>query len=245
MKAILTAILMSASLTSVCCQALPVNAMESRPDAFTEEANRILSKGFCDEVKETGNKLLIPKDYMYENFNDVMYKLVGMEMDYLESVPRKMWDEMVAETTAVIINRCKDILPYGSIIGKWECAQDDSNGASTSMSLSYSTDGKIVQEGIFAGPNPENGMMAKVSYRFEGDYEVVRPGDFYFNRLFMRNAEMRDISQDPSDFSKTGLSELEDYVNANLIDQSYDDNPYTLFLANRYEQGDLKCVKEE
>ena len=182
MKEIFTAVLISASLTCLCGQALPVKAMQSMPDAFTNETNRILSKGFCDEVKETGNKLLVPKDYMYENFNDVMYKLVGMEMDYLESVPRKMWDEMVAETTAVIINRCKDILPYGSIIGKWEC--DDPNGASTSMSLSYSTDGKIVQEGIFAGPNPENGMMAKVSYRFEGDYEVVRPGDFYFNRLF-------------------------------------------------------------
>ena len=116
MKKILTAVLMSASLTSVCGQALPVNAMDSMPDAFAEEANRILSKGFCDEVKETGNKLLIPKDYMYENFNDVMYKLVGMEMDYLESVPRKMWDEMVAETADVIMNRCKNILPYGSII---------------------------------------------------------------------------------------------------------------------------------
>ena len=244
MKAILTAVLMSASLTSVCGQALPVKAMESMPDAFTEEANRILSKGFCDEVKETGNKLLIPNDYMYENFNDVMYKLVGMEMDYLESVPRKMWDEMVAETTDVIMNRCKNILPYGSIIGKWECAQDDSDGASMSSSRSYSTDGKIVQEGIIAGTNPEDGMMAKLSYRFEGDYEV-RLGDYYYVRLFMRNAEMRDVSQDPSDFSKAGLSELEDYVNASLLDQSYDDDPYTLFLANRYEQGDFKCVKEE
>ena len=118
MKAILTAVLMSASLTCVCGQALPVKAMESMPDAFTEEANRILSKGFCDEVKDTGNKLLIPKDYMYENFNDVMYKLVGMEMDYLESVPSEMWDEMVAETTDVIVNRCRNILPFGSIMGE-------------------------------------------------------------------------------------------------------------------------------
>ena len=64
MKAILAAVLMSASLASVCRQALPVKAMESMPEAFTEEANRILSKGFCDEVKETGCMLLVPKDYM-------------------------------------------------------------------------------------------------------------------------------------------------------------------------------------
>ena len=65
-----------------------------------------------------GNKLLVPKGYMYENLNDVMYKLVGMEMDYLESVPSEMWDEMVAETTDVIVNRCRNILPFGSIMGE-------------------------------------------------------------------------------------------------------------------------------
>ena len=69
--------------------------MDSMSDAFAEEANRILSKGFCDEVNETGNKLLIPEDYMYESFDDVMYKLVGLEMDYYDSVPYEMWDEMV------------------------------------------------------------------------------------------------------------------------------------------------------
>ena len=31
--------------------------------------------------------MLIPKDYMYENFNDGLYKLVGTEMDYFESGP--------------------------------------------------------------------------------------------------------------------------------------------------------------
>ena len=96
MNEILTTVLMSASLTCVSGQALPVKAMESMPEAFTDEANRILSKGFCDEVKETGNKLLVPKDYMYENFNDVMYKLVGIEVDYIEAVPYEMWGEMVA-----------------------------------------------------------------------------------------------------------------------------------------------------
>ena len=116
MKKILTAVLMSASLASVCGHTLYVNAMESIPDVFTREANDILSKGFCDEVKETGNKLLLPKDYTYENFNDVMHKLVGMEIDYLDSVPYDMWEEMVAETTEEIMNRCRNILPYGSII---------------------------------------------------------------------------------------------------------------------------------
>ena len=238
MKAILTAVLMSASLTSVCGQALPVKAMESMPDVFTKEANDILSKGFCDEVKETGNKLLIPKDYMYENFNDVMYKLVGMEMDYLESVPRKMWDEMVAETTAVIINRCKDILPYGSIIGKWECAQDDSNGASTSMSLSYSTDGKIVQQGIITQANPEDGMVAKTSFKFEGDY-AIRLGEFYFIGLTLRDVEMRDISREPNHFSKEILSSLEDYYNGYMGETEKD--MFTLFQADRFEQGSFKC----
>ena len=91
--------------------------MESMPEVFTEEANRILSQRFCDEVKETGNKLLIPKDYMDENFNSVMHRLVGMDIDYFDSVPYEMWAEMVAETTDEIMNRCRDILPYGSIIG--------------------------------------------------------------------------------------------------------------------------------
>ena len=54
-------------------------------------------KGFAMRSRRP-EKLLIPKDYMHENFNDVMYKLVGMEMDYLDSVPRKMWDEMVASS---------------------------------------------------------------------------------------------------------------------------------------------------
>ena len=54
---------------------------------------------------------------MDENFNSVMYKLVGMEMDYLDSVPYEMWDEMVAETTDEIMNRCRNVLPFGLIIG--------------------------------------------------------------------------------------------------------------------------------
>ena len=99
------------------------------PDAFTNETNRILSKGFCDEVKETGNKLLFPKDYMYENFNDVMYKLVGMEMDHLESVPSEMRDEMAAETTDMIVKRCRNILPFGSIIAELKCSSDYENGS--------------------------------------------------------------------------------------------------------------------
>ena len=106
MKAILTAVLMSASLASVCGHTLHVNAMESIPDVFTKEANDILSKGFCDEVKETGNKLLTPRDYFKENFDDVMYKLVGLEMDYYDSVRYRMREEMIAETTDVIMNRC-------------------------------------------------------------------------------------------------------------------------------------------
>ena len=57
--------------TGVACQRHGVNA-----NCLQRRKNSILSKGFCDEVKETGNKLLIPKDYMYENFNSVMHKLV-------------------------------------------------------------------------------------------------------------------------------------------------------------------------
>ena len=180
MKAILTAVLMSASLTSVCGHTLHVNAMESMPDAFTKEANRILSKGFCDEVKETGNSLLIPKGYMYENFNDVMYQLVGMELDYIESVPYEMWDEMVAETTDEIMNRCRNVLPFGLIIGKWKCAIDYGNGVSASGSALYNADGKIVQQGIIAQANPEDGMVARTSFKFEGDY-AIRLEEFYIS----------------------------------------------------------------
>ena len=242
MKKILTAVLMSASLASVCGQALPVNAMESIPDAFTKEANRILSKGFCDEVKETGNKLLIPKDYMDENFNSVMYKLVGMEMDYWDSVPYEMWDEMVAETTEEIMNRCRNILPYGSIIGNWKCAQDYGNGVSISGTISYSTDGKILQQGIYTGPNPEDGMVARIGFKMKGDY-VIGHGIDYYSGITMRNIKMRDISRDPSNFSKTILSRMEDSVNASLGELH--SKMFTLFLANRYEQGDTKCVREE
>ena len=243
MKKILTAVLMSASLTSVCGQALPVNAMESMPDAFTEEANRILSKGFCDEVKETGNKLLIPKDYMDENFNSVMYKLVGMEMDYLESVPRKMWDEMVAETTDVIMNRCKNILPYGSIIGKWKCTHDYENGAILSATNLFTSDGKTVQQGIMTVTNPEDGMVASISLKIDGEYVIAHEIDYY-SGVTVRNGALRDISREPSDFSKSTLSRMQDYLNANMIDQL---NPetFTLFQANRYEQGGSKCVREE
>ena len=121
MNEILTAVLMSASLTCVWRKVLPITAMESMPGIFVEGASRILSKEFCNEVKENGSKLLIPKDCMYENFNDVMYKLVGMEMGYLESVPSEMWDAMVAETTDLIVNRCRNILQFVLIIGQWEC----------------------------------------------------------------------------------------------------------------------------
>ena len=242
MKAILTAVLMSASLASVCGQALPVNAMESMPDAFTKEANRILSKGFCDEVKETGNKLLIPKDYMDENFNSVMYKLVGVEMDYWDSVPYEMWDEMVAETTEEIMNRCRNILPYGSIIGNWKCAQDYGNGASISGTISYSTDGKFVGQGIATYTNPEDGMAANIAFKTDGEY-VIGHGIDYYSGMTMRNIEMLDISRDPSNFSKTILSGMEDSVNASLGELQPE--MFTLFLANRYEQGDAKCVREE
>ena len=241
MKAILTAVLMSASLASVCAQALPVNAMESMPDAFTKEANRILSKGFCDEVKETGNKLLIPKDYMDENFNSVMHRLVGMDIDYFDSVPYEMWAEMVAETTDEIMNRCRDILPYGSIIGNWKCVQDYGNGVGDGGTISYSTDGIFVQHGKYAVPNPEDETVARISFKINGDY-VIKHGIDYYIGMTMRSAEMHDISRDPSNFSKTILSRMEDSFNASLGELQ--PQKFTLFLANRYEQGDAKCVRE-
>ena len=242
MKKILTAVLMSASLASVCGHTLYVNAMESIPDVFTREANNILSKGFCDEVKETGNKLLLPKDYTYENFNDVMHKLVGMEMDYLDSVPYEMWEEMVAETTEEIMNRCRNILPYGSIIGNWKCAQDYGNGASVSGTISYSADGKFVQQGITAFANPEDGMAVSIGFKIDGEY-VIKLGRYeYYQGLTMRNGEFRDMSPEPSDFSGKVLSRMEDTLNEDMIDQ-LDKDSFTLFQANRYEQGDAKCVR--
>ena len=136
-------------------------------DAFTEEANRILSKGFCDEVKETGNKLLIPKDYMDANFNDVMYKLVGMEMDYLEPVPREMWDEMVAETTDKIINRCKNILPFGSIIGKWECTVSVNDLVTSKDKFVFMGDASFQANGI--GEVVIKGSSIRVGSQSRGD----------------------------------------------------------------------------
>ena len=244
MKAILTAVLMSASLTSVCGHTLHVNAMESFPDVFTKEANDILSKGFCDEVKETGNKLLTPRDYFKENFDDVMYKLVGLEMDYYDSVRYRMREEMIAETTDVIMNRCRNILPYGSIIGNWQCAQSDGDGTSVSGTISYGTDGKFVQQGIATSANPEDGIVASIGFKIDGEY-VIKLGRYeYYQGLTMRNGELRDISPEPSDFSRKVLSSMEGTLNEDMIDQ-LDQDSFTLFQANRYEQGDAKCVREE
>ena len=243
MKKILTAVLMSASLTSVCGQALPVNAMDSMPDAFVEEANRILSKGFCDEVKETGDKLLIPGDYMYENFDDVMYKLVGLEMDYLDSVPYEMWDEMVAETTEEIMNRCRNILPYGSIVGKWKCSIEYGDEAEADGTFSYGADGQIASQMVFTIINPEDGRRAVISTKVEGDYEVGL-GEYYYTRTTLQRAEGYDLSRNQSDFSKEMLSKFNDTANSRLIGQLQEDS-FTLFLANRFEQEELKCVREE
>ncbi len=241
MKKFLTAVLMSVSLSCTWRPLQPVKAMESMPEVFTEEANRILSNGFCDEVKETGNKLLIPKDYMDEKFNSVMYKLVGMEMDYFESVPYEIWDEMVADTTDEIMNRCRNILPYGSIIGNWNCSQDYGNGAKISGTISYSADGIFVQHGIYAGPNPEDDTVARISFKINGDY-VIKHGLNYYIGMTMRNIKMHDISRNSSNFSKTILSRMEDSLNASQGELQ--PGKFTLFLANRYEQGDVICVSE-
>ena len=90
---------------------MPVKAIDSLPDIFADEANKRLSIGFCDEVQETDNKFLLPKEYMHDNFNEVMYELMGMEMDYLQAIPNEMWDEMIAETTDAIKIQCKYTLP--------------------------------------------------------------------------------------------------------------------------------------
>ena len=209
---------MSASLSCTWGPLLPVKAMESMPDVFTEEANRILSKGFCDEVKETGNKLLIPKNYMDEYFNTVMYKLVGVETDYFDSVPYDMWKEMVAETTEEIMNRCRNILPYGSIIGNWKYTQDHGNGAILSATNLFRTDGKTVRQGIMTVTNPEDGMVASISFKIDGEYVIAHEIDYY-SGVTIRNGELRDISREPSDFSKSFLSQLEDSLNGNMIDQ--------------------------
>tara|TARA_A100001234_G_scaffold118919_1_gene104350 strand:- start:485 stop:1237 length:753 start_codon:yes stop_codon:yes gene_type:complete len=240
MKKILTAVLMSASLASVCGHTLYVNAMESIPDVFTREANDILSKGFCDEVKETGNKLLTPRNYFHDNFNDVMYKLVGLEMNYYDSVRYRMREEMIAETTDVIMNRCRNILPYGSIIGNWKCAQDNGNGASIGGTISYGTDGKFLQQGTATFTNSEDGMVASIGFKIDGEY-VIKLGRYeYYQGLIMRNGELRDISPEPSDFSRKVLSSLEGTLNEDMIDQ-LDKDSFTLFQANRYEQRDVKC----
>ena len=76
----------------------------------------------------------------------------------------------------------------------------------------------------------------------KGDY-VIGHGIDYYSDITMRNIEMRDISRDPSNFSKTILSRMEDSVNASLGELH--SKMFTLFLANRYEQGDTKCVREE
>ena len=241
MKAILTAVLMSASLASVCGHKLHVNAMESIPDVFTKEANDILSKGFCDEVKETGNKLLTPRDYFKENFEEVMYELVGMDIwDYIGPVPREMWNEMIAETTDEMISRCRNILPYQSIIGKWKCAYDFENGASASYSSLYHADGKIVQQGIMTAANPEDGMVASISFKIDGEYIIKLEMYDYYSGVTIRNGELRDISPEQSDFSREMFSSLEGSLNEDMIDL-LDQDRFTLFQANRFEQGDYKC----
>ena len=177
---------------------------------------------------------------MYESFDDVMYKLVGLEMDYYDSVPYEMWDEMVTETTDVIMSRCRNILPYGSIIGNWKCAQDNGDGTSVSGTILYGADGKFVQQGIYAGPNPEDGMVASIGFKIDGEY-VIKLGRYeYYQGITMRNGELRDISPEPSDFSRKVLSSLEDALNEDMIDQ-LDEDSFTLFQANRYEQRDVKC----
>ena len=186
MKKFLTAVLMSVSLSCTWTPLQPVKAMESMLEVFTEEANRILSNGFCDEVKETGNKLLIPKDYMDEKFNSVMYKLVGMEMDYFESVPYEIWDEMVADTTDEIMNRCRNILPYGSIVGKWKCSIEYGDEAEADGTFSYGADGQIASQMVFTIINPEDGRRAVISTKVEGDYEVGL-GEYYYTRTTLQS----------------------------------------------------------
>ena len=242
MKAILTAVLTSASLASVCGQELPVNAMESMPDAFTKEANRILSKGFCDEVKETGNKLLIPKDYMDENFNSVMYKLVGVEMDYWDSVPYEMWDEMVAETTEEIMNRCRNILPFGSIIGKWECTASVNDLMTSKAKFAFMDDVSFQEDGI--GEIVIKGSSIRFGSQSRGDYiiKLTNTYDMYFTR---RRAAFTDLSLNPSGRSERLVSSMQEFANKNLIDQATQGS-FILFDNIKFEFLDgTQCVREE
>ena len=110
--------------------------------------------------------------------------------------------------------------------------------------ISYSADGKFAQQGITTFANPEDGMVASIGFKIDGEY-VIKLGRYeYYQGLTMRNGEFRDMSPEPSDFSGKALSSLEDTLNEDMIDQ-LDQDSFTLFQANRYEQGDAKCVREE
>ena len=76
------------------------------------------------------------------------------------------------------MHRCRNFLPFGSIVGKWECAQDYGNGTGFSSAVAYRTDGEMVQQGIITATNPEDGMVARTSFKIEGDY-VIQLGGLY------------------------------------------------------------------
>ena len=95
---------------------------------------------------------------------------------------------------------------------------------------------------VFTIINPEGGKRAVISTKLEGDYEVGL-GEYYYTRTTLQKAEGYDLSRNQSDFSKEMLSKFNDTANS-MIGQLQVVS-FTLFLANRFEQEELKCVREE
>ena len=141
------------------------------------------------------------KDYMDENFNSVMYKLVGVEMDYWDSVPYEMWDEMVAETTEEIMIAVEIFFHSVQLLGSGS-VQLLSMISTSKAKFAFMGDASFQEDGI--GEIVIKGSSIRFGSQSRGDY-IIKLTNTY-DMYFTRGAAFTDLSLNPSGRSERLVS---------------------------------------